>query len=190
MYERSFGKLIASYDDDEPSTRSKSPSPTQNKPPPTQNKPPPSQNKPSKPQGNGSRKGSNGKSSSTSSDDELKKGPKAGGKKAVQFSEGSNAGSDYSSTPETGSGKMSARDKVSAREARSNRRQAKIDEDAPLGLGEAPGPEGKRRAPPPNHSKKRQRGDDNGEVVKVKLLTGTLFLYRGRHRRAEFIRRV
>jgi hypothetical protein len=184
MYERSFGKLIASYDDEDPSTRSKSPSPTQNKPPPTQNKPPPSQNKPSKP------KGSNGKSSSTSSGDELKKGPKAGGKKAVQSSEGSNAGSDYSSTPETGSGKMSARDRVSAREARSNRRQAKIDEDAPLGLGEAAGPEGKRRAPPPNHSKKRQRGDDNCEVVKVKLLTGTLFLYRGRHRRAEFIRRV
>jgi hypothetical protein len=27
-------------------------------------------------------------------------------------------------------------------------------------------------------------------VVVVKLLTGTLYLYRGAHRRAEFVRRV
>jgi hypothetical protein len=47
-----------------------------------------------------------------------------------------------------------------------------------------------------SHFKKRKLEDDkeNGEFVKVKLvlLTGTLFLYRGAngHRRAEFVRRV
>jgi hypothetical protein len=213
MYERSFGKLIASSDDDEVRTRSKSPSsPTQN-------------NKSSKPQpqGNGtSRKGSNSNngisnrknSSTTSSDDEpskKKESSKAGVVGGITtktvvpvplaLSEGSNAGtgSDYSSTLETSSKhrNMSARDKVSAREARSQRRQSKIDADAPLGEASAASEGGKRRAPPPNPSKnKRQRtrtraDDSNGEkVVKVKLLTGTLFLYRGRHRRAEFIRRV
>uniref|UniRef100_A0A7S2HBW0 Uncharacterized protein n=1 Tax=Helicotheca tamesis TaxID=374047 RepID=A0A7S2HBW0_9STRA len=35
-----------------------------------------------------------------------------------------------------------------------------------------------------------RKPDKNQEVVKVKLLTGTLYLYRGEHRRAEFIRFV
>ena len=55
---------------------------------------------------------------------------------------------------------------------------------------------GKRKLPPPpgNRSKtyknsETQYGED-GEVVKVKLLTGTLYLYRGPQRRVEFVRRV
>jgi hypothetical protein len=33
-------------------------------------------------------------------------------------------------------------------------------------------------------------GTEDEEVVKVKLLTGTLFLYRGTQRRVEFVPRV
>jgi hypothetical protein len=76
---------------------------------------------------------------------------------------------------------------VSAREARSKRRQAKIDDDivpAELLVGE-------KSALHLNGAlkNKRQRGDE-GDVIQVKLLTGTLYLYRGKQRRAEFIRRV
>ena len=40
-----------------------------------------------------------------------------------------------------------------------------------------------------NKKFKTSRGGD-GEVLKVKLLTGTLFLYRGVHRHVEFIPRI
>lgn len=81
-----------------------------------------------------------------------------------------------------------ARDRASAREARSKRRQAKIDDDiipAELlngGVANTLHLAGALK-------NKRQRGDE-GEVIQVKLLTGTLYLYRGKQRRAEFIRRV
>jgi hypothetical protein len=105
----------------------------------------------------------------------------------VQLEQGSNVtGSDDSVTS---SGKA-ARDRVSAQESRSRRHQALIEEDVPLGAGELLAG-GTRRVPPlPNHSKKRQRGDDGSDVVKVKVLTGTLYLYRRKQRRAEFIRKV
>lgn len=82
-----------------------------------------------------------------------------------------------------------------AREQRSLRRQAKIDTDVNPTLGPAPGSvqlnaSKKRRIPPPKQSTKRIKTDDGEEVVKVHLLTGTLYLYRGLHRRAEFVRRV
>lgn len=94
--------------------------------------------------------------------------------------------------------------RAKAREARSRRRQAKIESTVKRRL---PGP-------PPNHpSRKAKRArhhhvfdhhsnggsknhhptgsdEDDGEVVKVKLLTGTLYMYRGLNRRAEFVRRV
>ena len=75
----------------------------------------------------------------------------------------------------------------SAREARSRRRQAQIDEEAPA---DDASKGTTRRVAPQGNARKRQRVDTDGEVIKVKLLTGTLFLYRGLHRRAEFIRRV
>ncbi|VEU34043.1 unnamed protein product [Pseudo-nitzschia multistriata] len=88
-----------------------------------------------------------------------------------------------------------SRSRASAREARSRRRQAMIDDAAIM-----PGTEilaGKRKLPPPsgtNRSKQCKSGDgqyaEEGEVVKVKLLTGTLYLYRGEQRRVEFVRRV
>jgi hypothetical protein len=119
-------------------------------------------------------------------------------KKSVTFSnENSPIGSDEeSSTQETGT----EGGNVSARESRSLRRQTMIDEsDGVLAWTGGTGNltvGGKRRPPPggsngKNGSKSkrpRQEGDDS--VVKVKLLTGTLYLYRGRNRRAEFIRRV
>ena len=118
-------------------------------------------------------------------------------KKSVTFSnENSPIGSDESSTQETGT----EGGNVSARESRSLRRQTMIDEsDGVLAWTGGTGnltAGGKRRLPPGGSSGKngskskrpRQEGDDS--VVKVKLLTGTLYLYRGRNRRAEFIRRV
>ena len=38
--------------------------------------------------------------------------------------------------------------------------------------------------------KKKGAGGKDEEVVKVKLNTGTLYLYKGLHRRAVFVRRV
>lgn len=139
------------------------------------------------------RRGSGGdsKTSNMSSEGETgdeTKGSKKAGKKNVQFHEDSIASSDVDS--ETSGRPRSARDRVSAREARSRRRQAKIDEP---GEGEILDG-GKRMLPQePISSKMAKRhhsGDGDGEVVKVKLLTGTLYLYRGEQRRAEFIRRV
>jgi hypothetical protein len=55
---------------------------------------------------------------------------------------------------------------------------------------------GKRKLPPPpgNRSKQYKHNEtqyaEDGEVVKVKLLTGTLYLYRGAQRRVEFVRQV
>jgi hypothetical protein len=87
-----------------------------------------------------------------------------------------------------------------AREARSRNRQAKIDETARQSPPPPPPPPpAKRRIPPPpsRYSKAKKArpnssngDDDDGEVVKVKLLTGTLYMYRGIHRRVEFVRRV
>jgi hypothetical protein len=79
-----------------------------------------------------------------------------------------------------------------AREQRSLRRQAKIDTDVIPPLSEASSHHSarKRRLPPPKHSNKRVKLDNAENVVKVHLLTGTLYLYRGLHRRAEFVRRI
>jgi hypothetical protein len=63
---------------------------------------------------------------------------------------------------------------ISSREQRSNRRQAAIMEEVAL---------------QPPTKKKKVTGKYEEEVVKIKMLTGTLYLYRGLHRRAEFIRK-
>ena len=187
MYARVFGKLISAIQDDDDDDEDDTPSSHSNSPPSS------SQRLTTRPQAGGSSK--HIETSSEAGDETKTKSPKtnntdATSKKSVQFST-SGAGSDCSSKETGPEGKrMSARDRISsAREARSCRRQAKIDEDLPLlegGVGE------KRKIPPPaNHSKKRQRPSGDGEVVIVKLLTGTLYLYRGQHRRrAEFIRKV
>ena len=78
------------------------------------------------------------------------------------------------------------------REQRSLRRQAKIDTDVIPPLSDASSHQSakKRRLPPPKPSNKRVKLGDGEDVVKVHLLTGTLYLYRGLHRRAEFVRRI
>jgi hypothetical protein len=103
-----------------------------------------------------------------------------------QSFEESNAGSESEAD---GPGmSQAAKDRVSAREARSKRRQAKIDVD--VYPAELPVPEKGTLQLNGALKNKRHRGDDEGDVIQVKLLTGTLYLYRGKHRRAEFIRRV
>jgi len=121
--------------------------------------------------------------------------------KLVHFQRGVTCSNDGSDDPspneETSSGErgryQTMADRASAREARSHRRQAKIDDAAIV-----PGTEiltGKRKLPPTTgHYKKYKDNEpqnaESVEVVKVKLLTGTLYLYHGSKRRVEFIRRV
>jgi len=121
--------------------------------------------------------------------------------KLVHFQRGGTCSNDGSDDPspneETSSGErgryQTMADRASAREARSHRRQAKIDDAAIV-----PGTEiltGKRKLPPTTgHYKKYKDNEPQNaagvEVVKVKLLTGTLYLYHGSKRRVEFIRRV
>jgi hypothetical protein len=70
--------------------------------------------------------------------------------------------------------------KVSSREERSRRRQQLIDEEVPVeGLMKAV-------APPPKKSKTTA----SDEVVKIPMLTGTLYLYRGAKRSVAFVRKV
>lgn len=119
--------------------------------------------------------------------------------KSVQFERdgtidsGSNDSSPNEENSDGGKGRYrTLADRVSAREARSRRRQAQID-DATF----APGTEvltGKRKLLPTSNSKNYKYNEphyaEDGTVVKVKLLTGTLYLHRGHQRRVEFVRRV
>ncbi|KAG7361707.1 hypothetical protein IV203_036808 [Nitzschia inconspicua] len=90
--------------------------------------------------------------------------------------------------------------KASAREQRSKRRQSKIDEDTDVMF---PGSDvlvdGNKRkfssTTTPGPAVKKQKhntAEADGEVVvvTVKLLTGTLYFYRGAQRRVEFLRRI
>lgn len=90
---------------------------------------------------------------------------------------------------------------VSARAARSARRQAKIETDPVKKVltTEPPKKVHKRRLEMKSvkrngssnaSSMRKGAGGKDEEVVKVKLLTGTLYLYKGVHRRAVFVRRV
>jgi hypothetical protein len=91
---------------------------------------------------------------------------------------------------------------LTARAARSARRQATIEVD-PTGMpmdqnGNTTKKVFKRRMDVKNKrnssnnvgsSLKKKAGKEE-EVVKVKLNTGTLYLYKGLHRRAVFVRRI
>ena len=74
------------------------------------------------------------------------------------------------------------RSKASDREARSRRRQAMIEEDAQTATTKRP-----RVAAPIGQAKKAKGGNDGR--IKVPMLTGTLYIYRGARRRVEFIRK-
>lgn len=115
----------------------------------------------------------NSKSSNTSSDEDSK-----GKRKNVTFSGSSPVASDSSSINTNDA----ASKKAKAREQRIARRQAKIEEEDSQSI--------KRRVDRTASSNKRSRVDDSEEeVIKVPMLTGTLYLYRGLNRRAEFVRK-
>lgn len=115
-------------------------------------------------------------SSSSEDDSSLKK------RKNVTFSEDSLVGSDSSSVAVRLPGDGRASKKARARQERIARRQAKMDQE------EVPS---KRQGDKSrNADNKHSLGDGTGEeVIEVKMLTGTLFLYRGLNRRAEFVRK-
>jgi len=113
------------------------------------------------------------KKSSSSSDEDSKNK-----RKNVTFSESSPIGSDSSSIAD---GQASKRAK--ARKERIVRRQAKIEEVVAQ-------PKGRADRIRDSNSNKRSRVEDaDEEVIKVPMLTGTLYLYRGLNRRAEFVRK-
>lgn len=180
MYEKSFGELLASADGEEDQGDSGSSQTSQKRATTTPSvglRP----NRSSKASGSSSEEGEVGDDSGME--------PNSASEKIFRPADGSNTGSDTSSNVETFRGGMSSR--VSAREARSKRRQAKIDEETVIPVDIAAPGDKRRQASASGNAKKRQRGDaEAGEVVKVKLLTGTLYLYRGQYRRVEFVRRV
>lgn len=103
--------------------------------------------------------------------------------KSVSFTETTRAVSEGDSSP-----RENRSERSSAREQRSKRRHAQVEQHV---VGQ-PQSNHKRPMPPPksNPDNKKSRKDQNQEVVKVPMLTGTLYLYRGPVRRAEFIRHV
>ena len=77
--------------------------------------------------------------------------------------------------PDEKSDDSAARKKASDREARRKRREAVVEEEeVKAGV----------HSQIVNLAKKKNKGED---VIRVPMLTGTLLLYRGPHRRAEFI---
>lgn len=104
-------------------------------------------------------------------------------------------------SPSASASDTSTARRLSARAARSARRQAKIETD-PTKKGSNANPAKKafkRRNEMKNMKRngssnatttKKGAGGKDEEVVKVKLNTGTLYLYKGLHRRAVFVRRV
>ena len=79
-------------------------------------------------------------------------------------------------------------DGVSARERRSRRRQQKVDTEEVLPLDNTRNKRSHLAGENAANKKMRNANDEN--VVVVKLLTGTLYLYKGPHRRAEFVRQI
>jgi len=105
-------------------------------------------------------------------------------KKAVTFTDNSPTISEVELSPKS----RKDRDRVSAREQRSLRRQAMVEDVVPQHpVLSSTGKRPRSTPPPPGNVSKKARKD--GEVIKVPMLTGTLILYRGLNRRAEFIRK-
>jgi hypothetical protein len=77
---------------------------------------------------------------------------------------------------------------TSDREARSRRRQLAIEDEVPgSGLLKPGYP---RPVGPPLHLAKKAKTQGGEAVVKIPMLTGTLYLYRGAKRRVAFIRKL
>ena len=94
------------------------------------------------------------------------------------------------SADESGGPSLANSTSVSAREARSRRRQSIIDDVKVKVVPRKPTKQMSKRklagAAAQARKSKRQRYDKN--CVAIKFLTGTLYLYRGPQRRAEFVR--
>ena len=80
--------------------------------------------------------------------------------------------------------------KVSARAARSLRRQAKIETVAAKVAPRTSSVAMKRGRKPNNTPSKRGKASNDEEVVKIKLNTGILYMYKGLNRRVVFVRRL
>lgn len=140
-----------------------------------------------KPRNNSKQKRSSSSSTSSASEEaETNAGAPVVDDKKVSFSAQSSEQDESSSQQEApGSGLR----KRSAREQRSRRRQAHMDTVSSNGDGKRSNRSGNN-----GRSNKRPRigggvGDD--EVIKIRMLTGTLILYKGPgRRRAEFLRRI
>lgn len=130
-------------------------------------------------------------------------------RKGVAFSDGSSSVNGKRSATGRRSrnsvGTNSDADRVSAREARSRRRQALIDEPVVepavvvnTGKRKATGAalasqqykQRKRAAAAAAANNKNSNAEAEETVTKVKFLTGTLYIHRGTKRRVEFVRRV
>ena len=80
--------------------------------------------------------------------------------------------------------------KVSARAARSLRRQAKIETVAAKVAPRTSSVAMKRGRKQNNTPSKRGKAANDEEVVKIKLNTGILYMYKGLNRRVVFVRRL
>jgi hypothetical protein len=180
VYEHRFGKVVtrAPGEEETPESRRSSAS----------NSPMPPANSESKANGNATNSSSGKNSPSSETDVE-------GKRKSVSFPHHESDGGDSASHKNK-----------SAREARSRRRQAIIDEvpgsTTATGVTNGSSTNGSSISNPAlkrknstgsnKGGKKTKRPDTPADetVTKVKLLTGTLYLYRGSHPRAEFVRRI
>jgi hypothetical protein len=129
--------------------------------------------------------------SSNSSAEENSDSRKKKSKKENSQTDDSDASSPKSSHSDPSKNEKSNRASVSDREQRSRRRQAIIEEDTPTTTATTTTNTKRPRPPtaaaPPS---KKVKTETDEEVIKVPMLTGTLYLYRrGLRRRAEFIRK-
>lgn len=95
---------------------------------------------------------------------------------------------DSSKNASSGSGRRSKL--VSDREQRSRRRQQIIEEEPGTGLLMGGHPGGGATSGPSLPPSKKVKTHNGEEVVKIPMLTGTLYLYRGAKRRVAFVRKL
>eukprot|EP00934_Nitzschia_sp_Nitz4_P008179 Nitzschia sp. Nitz4//scaffold8_size234185//112519//113324//NITZ4_001263-RA/size234185-augustus-gene-0.243-mRNA-1//1//CDS//3329559824//8169//frame0 len=107
-------------------------------------------------------------------------------RKSVEFSEHNH--DDTDSTPPEDASTTGLRSKASDRAKRVRRRQQTIDEDKMAYLEKTNNAKSNGGMNHPPNKKPNLKGGEG--VVKIPMLTGTLYLYRGDRRRVAFIRKV
>lgn len=185
--EEAFGSVLGKADEGESSPTGRDPAASaaiKNK-----NKNNKNRNKPSEESKSGGTSGGSSSEEQSANSDSLQK-------KVVSFShdeqvnptvDTEDASSPKQETTANKKQQRSLRDRVSDREQRSRRRQALIVDDPEVGSST----DGKHPRPvePVTRVTKKSKSGVDEEVIKIPMLTGTLFLYRGLRRRAEFIRK-